>query len=529
MKIPKKKDLLRLQAELKSDRKIAEALGGVPQHLIGYWRRKKNIPLRGGPRFTRKEIEFLWEKHGNDRKASSELGISRAAFYRWRKFYGLHEKPKWVRLQKQQLELHFPRRLILKSGALPQTLVQKIVGRKLAPEAAGTRPQLFLETSVAVAPDRLICHARQAEALVELPWPDGSAPILERLGFDFSGYDPGLFTGAPLRLWEQAQALKNSVNSVEKEKPNRRLWEAEDRCAPGLLLAGTDRSVAGCGALGSWGIQVDSWDVGGYLTCGRIWTELPAAVRVRLDGRLPESCTVHDLSFRFIHEVYQRDLAGMVIELTGEAVRRLKIPARLLFCAIAAEAGITALFPYDEVTCALGAEKGGAASDPFFPDRQALYAQRIELNMDHPHFWAAGTAGAHQVQELSTLVGTKIAGALVGGCGTGRIEDLKLAAALTEGKELASGAELFVVPDSAPVYLEAIRKGYVKVLVEAGAQILPPGDHWTFATAERMQTLGLLATSPVLLRSELPRPERLWCVSPAAAVRSAVAGEIVLP
>ena len=105
-KIPTKSELLQLQKLYKTDERIGERLGGVPAYLVAYWRRKKNIPKYSLPKFSEKEIRNLWERYGDDEKSGLELGISKAAFYNWRRRYGIREKPAFLKLE--QLELNFP-------------------------------------------------------------------------------------------------------------------------------------------------------------------------------------------------------------------------------------------------------------------------------------------------------------------------------------------------------------------------------------------------------------------------------------
>jgi hypothetical protein len=84
MRIPRKTELIRLQALYKTDARIAEALGGIPEYLVTYWRRKKKIPRHTSTKFTQQQIQELWERFGDDFRAGRELNISKAAFYTWR-------------------------------------------------------------------------------------------------------------------------------------------------------------------------------------------------------------------------------------------------------------------------------------------------------------------------------------------------------------------------------------------------------------------------------------------------------------
>src|SRR4030067_2705576 len=105
MKIPRKKELLRLQAKYRTDNKIGGVLGGVPAHLGAYWRKKKKIPDCELPKYTQKQIKSLWETWGSDKQAAAQLGITPAAFYKWRQKYGIKERPRQLKVSHLQLNL----------------------------------------------------------------------------------------------------------------------------------------------------------------------------------------------------------------------------------------------------------------------------------------------------------------------------------------------------------------------------------------------------------------------------------------
>jgi len=136
MRIPKKEELLELQAKYKTDRKIGEALGGVPEYLVAYWRRKKGISRYSLPKYSKEQIKDLWERYGSDEKAGAELSISKSGFYKWRKIYDLMEKPKALKFQ--QLEFPLSGRPELSASAVAvrgskagrQTIAQKLLARK---------------------------------------------------------------------------------------------------------------------------------------------------------------------------------------------------------------------------------------------------------------------------------------------------------------------------------------------------------------------------------------------------------------
>jgi hypothetical protein len=151
-KIPTKAELLQLQKLYKTDEKIGERLGGVPAYLVAYWRRKKNIPKYSLPKFSETEIRNLWERYGDDEKSGLELGISKAAFYNWRRRYGIREKPAFLKLE--QLELNFPGiRQPEHTSSLwgKRSVVQKVLARLADVE------RVEVGETIEVEPDLVIC------------------------------------------------------------------------------------------------------------------------------------------------------------------------------------------------------------------------------------------------------------------------------------------------------------------------------------------------------------------------------------
>src|SRR3990170_2307335 len=105
MRIPKKKELLRLQLKYRTDKKMGEALGGVPAHLVAYWRKKKKIPDCDLLKYSFRQVKTLWETYGSDKESAAQLGITPAAFYKWRQKYQLKEKPRQLKINHLQLNL----------------------------------------------------------------------------------------------------------------------------------------------------------------------------------------------------------------------------------------------------------------------------------------------------------------------------------------------------------------------------------------------------------------------------------------
>ena len=76
------------------------------------------------------------------------------------------------------------------------------------------------------------------------------------------------------------------------------------------------------------------------------------------------------------------------------------------------------------------------------------------------------------LQGVEELVGLKIQQGLIGACASGRLEDLRLVSMILEGKRIANGFQLFVVPASRDIYLQAVEEGIIDKIAQSGAIVL---------------------------------------------------------
>ena len=155
-RIPTKGELLRLQKLYRSDKKMAEILGGdVTEQLVAYWRRKKGIARYSFPKFSEKDIQDAWDRFGDDFHAGLELGLSKAAFYNWRRRYKITRKPAALKLEQLSLELFTDEKSDHKrQGNGHQTIVQKLLAHRLDQKEVAVGQTYEVEPDVAFG----LCH-----------------------------------------------------------------------------------------------------------------------------------------------------------------------------------------------------------------------------------------------------------------------------------------------------------------------------------------------------------------------------------
>jgi 3-isopropylmalate/(R)-2-methylmalate dehydratase large subunit len=130
------------------------------------------------------------------------------------------------------------------------------------------------------------------------------------------------------------------------------------------------------------------------------------------------------------------------------------------------------------------------------------------------------------------VAGTCIDQAFLGTCTNGRLSDLAMAARVLEGRRVAPGVRLIVIPASSEVYLAALDAGYLRTFVEAGAAIESPGCGPCMGNHMGVPAEGEVSVSTANrnFRGRMGTKEsEVYLASPLVVAASAVAGEIVHP
>ena len=169
---------------------------------------------------------------------------------------------------------------------------------------------------------------------------------------------------------------------------------------------------------------------------------------------------------------------------------------------------------------------------PVIPDKDAEYQQEYQLNIDQliPQVALQGSASqAKPVAELSDLPVQQI---IIGSCTAGRFEDLRVTAEILKGKQVHENCRLQVIPGSRAVYLEALKKGLIRVFIEAGAMVEHPGCRPGMPDSTDLIADGerCLSTTHVSAgQSDSTTKCEIYTCSPATAAASALNGALTDP
>ena len=338
---------------------------------------------------------------------------------------------------------------------------------------------------------------------------------------------------------------------------------------PGMTIVCGDSHTATHGAFGALAFGIGTSEVEHVLATQTLIQKPAKNMRITVDGTLAAGVTAKDVILAIIGKIGTAGGTGHVIEFAGSAIRGLSMEGRMTVCNMAIEAGARAgmiapdattfaylqdrpmtpkggdwdnavaywqSLPSDEgarydTEIAMAAEDiaptvtwgtspedaiaiNGAVPDPSKetdPSKRAKIERAIEY------------MGLEAGQKMTDI---KVDTVFIGSCTNSRIEDLRAAAALADGRTVAAGMRAMVVPGSGLVKEQAEAEGLDKVFVAAGFEWREPGCSMCLAMNADKLAEGerCASTSNRNFEGRQGRGGRTHLVSPQMAVAAALAG-----
>ncbi|HUV35794.1 MAG TPA: aconitase family protein, partial [Patescibacteria group bacterium] len=201
---------------------------------------------------------------------------------------------------------------------------------------------------------------------------------------------------------------------------------------PGGIVVGTDSHLNIMGAIGCFGQGMGDRDIAYVFASGRNWFEVPATMRVVLEGEFTYPVTAKDVTLAVIRHLGSAGALGKAIEFTGAGAEALSLSGKITVASMATEMGaIAAFLPVDETTLRFIHERSGDDSiKPVTADPDARYTDSLTIDLGAVEPMAACPPSPSNVKPIAGIAGTRIDTAFLGSCTNGRFEDMVHAASI---------------------------------------------------------------------------------------------------
>jgi len=302
---------------------------------------------------------------------------------------------------------------------------------------------------------------------------------------------------------------------------------------PGRLILGSDSHTTTYGAFGAFAAGVGRSEMAVLYATSKIWLKTPSSFRIVVDGRLAEPITAKDLILKIIGDIGADGALYRSVEYSGEAVWSMSLASRMVLSNMAIEMGAkNGYCAPDAKTFGFLEERAETEYVPVFPDEDAVYERTLRFDASTLGPQVAKPHTVDNVSPVEAVAGTPVQQALLGTCTNGRMEDLRLAAKILEGRKVAAGVRLLVLPASQEILVDALREGLIDTFVKAGAILLNPGCGPCLGAHQGVMAPGevCISTANRNFKGRMgSRDAEIYLGSPATVAASAITGVITDP
>lgn len=303
--------------------------------------------------------------------------------------------------------------------------------------------------------------------------------------------------------------------------------------APGDCVIGADSHTCTYGALGAFSTGIGSTDMCAGMAKGKTWFKVPAAIKFNIVGKLPKYSAAKDVILHIIGMIGVDGALYKSMEFSGEGLKNLSMEDRLCMANMAIEAGAkNGIFAVDDVTLDYIKDKVDREYKIYKADDDAEYEAEYTIDLSQIKPTVAFPHLPENARTFDDIPEVKIDQVVIGSCTNGRIEDLRCAAEILDGKKVAKNVRCIVIPATQKVYMQAMKEGLLEIFINAGCAVSTPtcgpclGGHMgILAKGERA-----VATTNRNFVGRMGHPEsEVYLASPYVAAASAVTGKISQP
>ncbi|MGM0786369.1 MAG: 3-isopropylmalate dehydratase large subunit [Thermodesulfobacteriota bacterium] len=344
--------------------------------------------------------------------------------------------------------------------------------------------------------------------------------------------------GKILRDWARRHGIENFFD-IGRNGVCHALFPEHGFVRPGYTIIMGDSHTCTHGAFGAFAAGVGTTDLEVGILKGVCAFRYPRTMKIEINGSLPEGVFAKDLILHIIGRLGVNGATDRVIEFAGPAVGEMTMESRMTLCNMAVEAGATSGICYPDMTTVGylwpfineefdAPEAALAYYQKFLPDPDAEYESVMELDVSDLSPQVTFGYKPDNVMPVSGMEGTPVDQVYIGSCTNGRIEDLRQAAKVLEGRRISDSLRGIVSPATPAVYRAAVEEGIISTFMDAGFCVTNP----TCGACLGM-SCGVIAEGEVCASTtnrnfygRMGKGGIVHLMSPATAAATAIAGHI---
>jgi len=344
--------------------------------------------------------------------------------------------------------------------------------------------------------------------------------------------------GKILRQWAKRQNIKDFFD-IGNNGVCHALFPEKGFARPGYTIIMGDSHTCTHGAFGAFAAGVGTTDLEVGILKGVCAFHYPSSIRIHISGCLQQGVYSKDLILALIGKVGVNGATNKVIEFSGPVVEAMSMEERMTLCNMAIEAGATCGICYPDMTTLNylwdfikdeydSKEAALESFEMFLPDPDAVYDDVIQFEATSLAPQVTFGYRPDQVKAVSEMEGEKIDQVYIGSCTNGRIEDLRAAAKVLEGKKIHPRVRGIVSPATPDVYSKALEEGIIKTFMNAGFCVTNPTCGACLGMSNGVLAEGEVCASTTNrnFNGRMGKGGMVHLMSPATAAASAITGHI---
>jgi 3-isopropylmalate/(R)-2-methylmalate dehydratase large subunit len=334
-----------------------------------------------------------------------------------------------------------------------------------------------------------------------------------------------------LHIGTRKWCAENNVALFERKGIGHQVSAEVGFATPGAFVVHFDGHVSQLGTFGTLAMGIRRNILEAFVR-EKVSLRVPHTTRVDFTGTLKPGVMARDVFHHVVRVLGPASCRFQVLELGGTGLGALSTEGLQTITGLAMFTGaVTAIVNPDADRLAYALPRARKKLVPVHSDSDAEFAARHTIDLTDLEPIVVVPPSPANTRDLKEFEGLEVHAGYLGSCASGRLEDLRAAAKVLEGRQVKPGFALHIVPTSQQIMADAAREGLIEKLVEAGAFVSSPSCDYCFGRIATMTARQrAVSTGTLNVKGRMGSPDsEIYLCNAAAVAASAIEGRIADP